>query len=268
MNLLLINLIAICVVFLLAIISSVTSFVFRDKQASSSTWWLGLVNDLRGELWGAVLTSVIFTFIVTTAEQVQERQNRIDDLARAVRSSVNMEAIRAIEELRALDLLAGDDGILKNAILDQSNLQGVNLQGANLTGVSFFLADLRGADLRDANLEGANFAGANLDAVNFAGANLRNALIQTDATKSNFYWMSSVQANTPQLPPTVFSYETILPNAFNAVGHPQNPVYNFRWTDETDMSRYTNPEHPDFWQPQWVVDGYSSHAAWLAVQPE
>jgi len=26
------------------------------------------------------------------------------------------------------------------------------------------------------------------------------------------------------------------------------------WTPETDMTRYTNPEHPDFWQPEWAKE--------------
>ncbi len=25
-------------------------------------------------------------------------------------------------------------------------------------------------------------------------------------------------------------------------------------TPETDMSRYTDPEHPDFWQPDWAKE--------------
>ena len=24
------------------------------------------------------------------------------------------------------------------------------------------------------------------------------------------------------------------------------------WTPETDMSRYTDHSHPDFWQPDWL----------------
>ena len=26
-----------------------------------------------------------------------------------------------------------------------------------------------------------------------------------------------------------------------------------RWTAETDMTRYTDPNHPNFWQPDWVT---------------
>jgi len=27
-----------------------------------------------------------------------------------------------------------------------------------------------------------------------------------------------------------------------------------KWTPDTDMTRYTDPNHPDFWQPDWVKD--------------
>jgi len=32
------------------------------------------------------------------------------------------------------------------------------------------------------------------------------------------------------------------------------PIFDKYWTPDTDMSRYTDPEHTDFWQPDWVKD--------------
>jgi hypothetical protein len=32
------------------------------------------------------------------------------------------------------------------------------------------------------------------------------------------------------------------------------PVYDKYWTSDTDMSRYTDPNHPDFWQPDWAKE--------------
>jgi len=29
-------------------------------------------------------------------------------------------------------------------------------------------------------------------------------------------------------------------------------IYDKYWTPETDMSGYTNLEHPDFWQSDWA----------------
>ena len=31
-----------------------------------------------------------------------------------------------------------------------------------------------------------------------------------------------------------------------------NSIFDKYWTPDTDMTRYTNPEHPDFWEPDWV----------------
>jgi len=32
----------------------------------------------------------------------------------------------------------------------------------------------------------------------------------------------------------------------------ENPIFDKHWTPDTDMSRYTNSNHPDFWQPDWA----------------
>ena len=29
-------------------------------------------------------------------------------------------------------------------------------------------------------------------------------------------------------------------------------IYDKHWTPETDMTRYTNPDHPDFWEPEYI----------------
>jgi hypothetical protein len=63
-------------------------------------------------------------------------------------------------------------------------------------------------------LIGADLRGTNFKAANLTGAILRNAQ---------------------------FSNKTILPD-------------DKKWTPETDMTRYTNPNHPDFWQPDWVQE--------------
>ncbi len=34
----------------------------------------------------------------------------------------------------------------------------------------------------------------------------------------------------------------------------RNPIYDKYWTPDTDMTRYTDPNHPDFWQPGWAKD--------------
>jgi len=70
-------------------------------------------------------------------------------------------------------------------------------------------ANLQGAMLLSANLQGANLAGANLQRTMLASANLQGARL---------------------------SERTRLPDGTN-------------WTPGTDMARFTDPDHPDFWRP-------------------
>ncbi len=100
----------------------------------------------------------------------------------------------------------------------------VDLQGAELFSVILSRQNLSGANLQDANLGGANLQEAVLNDINLQGAwlhytNLRGA----DLRGAN---LSDAQ----------FNEESILPDG----------EY---WTPDTDLSRFTNPEHPDFWNP-------------------
>jgi hypothetical protein len=47
-----------------------------------------------------------------------------------------------------------------------------------------------------------------------------------------------------------FDENTILPDAEFVV---DNKSFDKHWTPQTDMTRYTNPDHPDFWQPEWAT---------------
>jgi hypothetical protein len=84
-----------------------------------------------------------------------------------------------------------------------------------LTGDDGFLT---GVLLTAANLEGANFNDANLEGTNFNNANLTGARLFS-ATLSDADLIYA-----------------ILPDGS-------------RWTPETDMTRFTDYKHPDFWQP-------------------
>ncbi len=106
------------------------------------------------------------------------------------------------------------DANLQGANLSEANLQEAWLRDANLEGADLSVADLRGASLRGADLEGANLSVADLRGANLYRTNLQGAEL-TDA---------------------VFDDTTTLPDDSN-------------WTPDTDMTRFTDPEHPDFWDP-------------------
>lgn len=98
--------------------------------------------------------------------------------------------------------------------------------------VNLHNALLYDADLQNANLSRSNLSGANLTAANLSGADLRDTNLQN----ANLSSSSMVNA---LLGGIQFNGKTYLPDGQ-------------LWTSDTDMSRYTNPEHPDFWQPEWA----------------
>lgn len=111
--------------------------------------------------------------------------------------------------LKAADLTGAKlaDSNLREVILPGANLRDADVRGSHMATANLREADLRGADLREANLWGAYLYGANLTGADMSGANLQNIR---------------------------FDEQTILPD-----GQP--------WTPESDLERFTNPDHPDFW---------------------
>lgn len=111
---------------------------------------------------------------------------------------------------------------LLNANLVCTNLMSADLSNAVLCRSSLsnaFLVDtkLTNANLLDANLTGAVLWFADLTNANLSYANLTDAsLLITDLANANF------------------DVNTILPDGTH-------------WTSDTDMSRFTDPTHPQFW---------------------
>jgi hypothetical protein len=106
---------------------------------------------------------------------------------------------------------------LMGAHLCEANMRNIVLTEANLAG-----ANLNGAYLPDARLDRANLSGAKLQGINLWGARLHGANLQgTDMREALLYRAQ-------------FDIETILPDGTC-------------WTAETDMSRFTDPQHMHFW---------------------
>lgn len=95
----------------------------------------------------------------------------------------------------------------------QANLQGALLMGANLQGAFLGHANLQRALLSLANLQGAFLPGANLQGASLWDANLQEADFEG----------------------AEFGEETILPD-------------RSKWVPGTDLTHFTNPEHPNFWR--------------------
>jgi uncharacterized protein YjbI with pentapeptide repeats len=146
-------------------------------------------------------------------------------------------------DLRGLDLSGAN---LSKAKLRAAKLAGANLQGAHLDAAQLIEADLRGADLRGASLERAYLSGADLGGarlggarlicslwrVNLVGADLEGAdlsgaeLFHTDLSGANLRGI--------RLGETKINSQTRLPDGQT-------------WTAASDLARFTDPTHPQFW---------------------
>ena len=102
---------------------------------------------------------------------------------------------------------------LKDGTLVGANLWKANLARADLGWAILWYTNLEGADLRKANLEGADLHDANLE-----GAELQGA---------------------------TFDENTVLPDSdYDS----DTEEHSSTWTPETDMTRFTDTNHPDFWR--------------------
>jgi hypothetical protein len=130
----------------IALASSGLSLVVNivNNVDTSPAWWVSWLQNFSTEMFGAFLTFVLLTLVVGSRQE-KER------LIRQMRSKVNEEAVRAVEELRAHGWLT--DGALQRADLRDTNLQGANLMYANLRGAILARASLQETNLLSANLQ-------------------------------------------------------------------------------------------------------------------
>lgn len=133
---------------------------------------------------------------------------------------------------------------LQHAKLWDAKMQHVNLRSADLQHAKLVFAKLQHANLRKANLQHANLQYANMQHVNLKKANLQSARLQY----ANLRDVQNIEE-------ALFNEKTVLPDA-EKIGNDDERKAIFTpesyWTPETDMTRYTDPNHPDFWEPKWV----------------
>jgi uncharacterized protein YjbI with pentapeptide repeats len=227
----------------------------------SSSWALWRTCDLEGlalnlgtELIGALATYALLELFIGGRER---REAKKADLIAQMGSQVQDVAVAAAEELRrhgwlsdgslqgadlfranlrAADLIGAD---LSRAVLVETNLQWTSLTGAkliatNLSGARLGGANLHGADLNKAKLIEVQLHGAVLLGANLCGARLWDAdLREANLREVDLKGASLHRAN---LQGADFDENTTLPDGT-------------KWTLDTDMARFTDPKHPDFWRP-------------------
>ena len=164
--------------------------------------------------WISKILSRIKSFFLGTTEPQAQAKTQVTTLQASPQAEQQ-------EENADENNLRGSD--MAGVYLRYAQLEGADLRSANFTGAYLFGANLEGANLSDAvfigaNLIGANLRGAILHGSNFSEAHLIGAnLLGTD--------LRAVYLNGAKLPDKT------------------------AWTDTTDLTRFTNPNHPNFWQP-------------------
>jgi hypothetical protein len=106
--------------------------------------------------------------------------------------------------------------------LRYAQFQGADFRGRDLSGAYLFGANLSGANLIGANLTAAGLIGANLMGADLRGANLEGAdLIGAKLEGAD---LEDADLTDVKLPDKT------------------------KWTPESDMSYFTDRDHPNFWQ--------------------
>jgi uncharacterized protein YjbI with pentapeptide repeats len=215
--------------------------------------WKGLALNLGTEMAGAVVTYALLELFIGGRER---REAKKADLIAQMGSGVKDVAIAAAEELRRRGWLTDGslqganlheaelpEANLSEADLQRAHLEGANLNEADLQGAHLEGAFLREAKLREASLFRASLQRAHLEGANLSEADLRDAdLRDADLRGAKLIWANLRGANLGEaelegayLGEAKCNDNTILPDGT-------------KWTPDTDMARFTDSDHPDFWQ--------------------
>lgn len=186
-------------------------------------------------LYTSILSIAVTVFVIDLLNRRRDEQRELkmekQRLTRQLGSRVNTEALRAAEEFWEHEWIK--DGTLREA----------RLVGANLQGARFTMGELQGIDFSTANLQEASFVWANLENSLFAVTDLRQAKLQWANLKGANLWAAKLQgadllrANLQEvkLIDAQFDEDTVLPDSN-------------KWGADTDMNRFTDPQHPQFWR--------------------
>lgn len=261
-----------------ALIISAVAHVF-SSPTNWATWVEGLFQNFASEIIGAIATYSLFELILgkrneqrrlitemkspdlavakTAMEQLRDNHGLVNgslnemDLSGLQLPSCDMKNAQMQGAILINSNLAGTD--LSSAVLEAANLANsnlsranfwlANLQRANLQDTNLAEADMRLAEMQEtvfrrANLRSARLVQAKLGGADFANADLRHAYL----LGANLHGANLASAN---LEGAHFDPNTILPDGTN-------------WTAKTDMSRFTNSEHPSFWKRDQDNEGYTT----------
>ncbi|MCU0498128.1 MAG: pentapeptide repeat-containing protein [Anaerolineae bacterium] len=224
--------------------------------------------NISSELIGIALTVLIIDRMNRDRDRIERRQRELERqqeekkrLIRQMRSVDNGIAVQAAHELRAKGW--HEDGSLKGTDLHEANLSGVDLSRAMLIGASLTKANLFGANLERCELNGAMLNKADLRESDLDRAVLEKAfLIEADLSDSSMERIDLTNAllslsslrrcmlRRAILRGTDLT-EADLRDAFLEVAEFDTQTTlpdGSKWTPQTDLGRFTNPRHEQFWR--------------------
>ena len=209
-------------------------------------------TDASDLLSSFVPEAVGIAFTVLLIDRLNEnralRQYK-EQLIRNAGSQSRDTAVSAVNEMRKRGWLTwnNNEPLLRKADLESANLFEAHLMQADLTETNLSEANLAYADLLVARLRRTNMTNADLSNTLMFDADIRNAdleLANLCGSELGFADLSdailvNADLSNATMQNATFSPNTLLPDGSN-------------WTPDTDMARFTDPNHPDFWQPDWV----------------
>lgn len=214
--------------------------ILTNPDGMDGVWWSGLLQNFSTEVMGAIMTFVLFELVINGQQRIaeneeQRKRDQLQAISELKRADTPEARKPIIDRMQAGNLLKGVD-------LREENLEGVKFGSANLEGANLAYVNLMEADLVDANLTGAylgkaNLEGADLQYTNLEGANLREAnLKRAYLGKANLKGAYLGKANLDNV-----TWELNFPKNYTTT-LPDGTL----WTLDTDMFRFTNPDHQDY----------------------
>ncbi len=192
--------------------------------------WLARANLAGIDLARANLARTHLSLANLTGADLHFATLTASDLNGATLTNANLQRANLTAAMLGTAHLIDAD--LSHAKLSNAHLRGTVANGATLQFTNLTMADLRSARSPRANLQWSNLARAQLQRTDFRSAVLQYANLEAaNLLSSNLAKADLLHAR--------FDEDTMLPDGSN-------------WTPDTDMARFTDPNHPNFWQPEWM----------------
>ena len=240
--------------FAAGVVILLVGFVLGAEWFKNGENYTDFFMNIYTEVFSIGITVVVLDRINEYRDEQRLKQRLVGESG----SKSNETAKSAIDWIQRENWMKGEDSLLKGANLSGANLDKAELHDANLEGINLSGASLRHAGLISANLKGADLSGTDLEEAglnnailidaNLNDADLKHArLFETDLRGA-----SLIDANLQHATLIGTNLEganlidadftgtilrgTILPDGT-------------KWSYKSDIFRFTNMEHPNFWNP-------------------